>query len=325
MRVPGVQNATRMNRYAASLATGGARQEAVYIGVDRASLAQVAFWRGDFADESLGELMNALAAARNGVLLSRDYMEAHGVRLGETVRVSIRTYGQEIDLLLDVVGAFDLFPTWNPKWGPLFVGNLDYLFEQIGTELPASVWFKVDPAADPERVVEDLAQLNPHSVVVQPLFARITAEQQRPERQGLVGIFSVGFLSAASLAALGFALYTIFTFQRRAIQLGTLQSIGMSAWQMTGYMAWELFFLVSVGLAGGTWLGTAVSRLWIPYFRVGDIALAEALPLSVQVAWPPIYGVYALFGLLLFAVLTTSAITRRRFKIGDAVKLIEAA
>jgi putative ABC transport system permease protein len=324
LQVPGVRQAARVVRYNASPVLGGVQSSAVFMGVDRATTAQVAYWRQDFADDSLGALMNALAVVGNGVLAPRGFMGEHGLDVGDPVRLSVRTYGQETELLLSIVGSFDLFPTWNPKWGALFVGNLDYLFEQLGTELPATLWLRVDPAVDPAQVKENLQRLNPHSVVVQPLFARIAAEQQRPERQGLVGIFSVGFLSAASLAALGFALYAAFSFRRRSIELGILQSIGMSFWQMTGYLAWELFFLVLVGLAGGTWLGTSVSRIWIPHFRIGDIALSEALPLSVQVAWMPIYGVHAVFGLLLVAVLTLSAITIRRFKISDAVKLIEA-
>jgi putative ABC transport system permease protein len=267
--------------------------------------------------------MNALAAKRNGVLLPREFMDEQALSIGDPVRIWVRPYGQEAELILVAVGSFDLFPTWNPKWGPLFVGNLDYLFEQIGTDLPASIWLTVDQSVTLDQVEDGLLQLNPHSVVVQPLYAKIDVEQQRPERQGLVGIFSVGFVSAAFLAALGFALYTSFSFRRRSIELSTLQSLGMSSWQMIAYLAWELFFLVLSGLAGGTWLGTTVSDLWVPHFRVGDVALAEALPLSAHVAWSAIYGVYALFGLLLVAVLALSVFTIRRFKMSDAVKLVE--
>ena len=86
------------------------------------------------------------------------------------------------------------------------MGNLNYLFEQLGTELPASVWVGLDPTADPERVKADLAVLNPDSFVQQPLYSDVAVEQGRPERQGLFGVFSVGFISAAFLATLGFFL-----------------------------------------------------------------------------------------------------------------------
>lgn len=324
LRVPGVEQASRVSRFSAAPAQESRQDQAVFMGVDRATLAQVAFWRADFAEDSLGTLMNALAVTHNGVLLPRSYMEEKALDVGDTIRLRVRTYGQETELGLTVAGSFDLFPTWNPKWGPLFVGNLDYLFEQLGTELPPSVWLKVDPLAEPDRVKEDLLRLNPHSIVVQPLFDRVAAERQRPERQGLVGIFSVGFLSAVLLAALGFALYTLFSFRRRSIELGTLLSVGMSFSQMTGYLAWELLFLVLVGLACGTWLGIVVSELWIPHFRVGDVALAEALPLYVHIDWPAVLGVYAVFGLLLIAVLVMSVLTVRRFRMSDAVKLVEA-
>jgi hypothetical protein len=94
---------------------------------------------------------------------------------------------------------------------------------------------------------------------------------------------------------------------------------------MTSYLAWELIFLIAVGLLGGTWLGILVSGLWVPHFRVGAGTIAEALPLSARVAWSAILGFYVLFGLLLIVVLVLSVVITRRFKISDAVKLVETA
>ena len=61
--VPGIQAATRVGRYPAVTVLSGGRQEATFIGVDRADFASAAFWRWDFAPSYLGELMNALALA----------------------------------------------------------------------------------------------------------------------------------------------------------------------------------------------------------------------------------------------------------------------
>lgn len=325
LQVPGVQHAARVGRFRASLALGDLTKNGIFMGVDRASFSQVAFWRQDFATESLGALMNALAIAHNGVLLPRSFMNEYALSVGDPLRVTVTAYRQETDLFLVIVGSFDLFSAWNPRWGPLFVGNLDYLFEQMGAELPASIWLTLKPTADPDQARANLYQLNPSSGIQQPLYEEITSAQQRPERQGLFGILSVGFATAALLTTLGFPLYAVFSFQRRSIELGTLRAIGLSSWQMTSYLAWEMTLLVLIGLAGGAGLGVMISELWIPYFRVGTEELIRVLPLSVRIAWPAIFGFYALFGLMLVAMLGFSVVVSRQLKLFDAVKLVEAA
>jgi putative ABC transport system permease protein len=133
----------------------------------------------------------------------------------------------------------------------------------------------------------------------------------------------MGFASAALLATVGFFLYALFSFERRAIELGTLKSMGLSFWQMVRYLAWELTFLVLVGLAGGTVLGVWVSRLWIPYFRIGSKAFGDVLPMSVRFSWSAVSGIYALFGALLVVILAMSIALSSRLKLFEDVKMLE--
>jgi hypothetical protein len=92
---------------------------------------------------------------------------------------------------------------------------------------------------------------------------------------------------------------------------------------MSSYLAWELVFLVLIGLAGGTALGLAVSNLWIPYFKAGTDEWAQVLPPSVDIAWSAVAGIYVLFGGLLIVILALSVAMSRRFRLADAVKLMD--
>jgi len=42
----------------------------------------------------------------------------------------------------------------------------------------------------------------------------------------LLGLLSVGFITAAVLTVLGFILYAMFSFRRRFIELGMLRAVG---------------------------------------------------------------------------------------------------
>ncbi len=325
LKAPGVLAAARVGRYSASTRLSGGTQTGTFIGVDRIDFPQVAFWRRDFAPATLGALMNALAVAPDGVLIPRDFMAQHALNVGDTIRVTVDTYGQRNELDMKVVGGIDLFPTWYPEEGPLFVGNLDYLFERAGGQFPYDVWLKTDPNVDYNQLVEGVRDLNLRVLDWDASLLKVSEEQRRPERQGLFGLLSVGFAAAALLTVLGFLLYALFSFRRRFIELGILRAIGLSSGQMTAFLAWELAFLILMGLLAGTGLGAWVSELFIPYLQVGSGPSARVPPFLVEIAWPAILRIYALFGLLFVVALVVLVALLLRMKIFQAVKLGETA
>ena len=240
-----------------------------------------------------------------------------------------------------IVGIIDLFPSWYPESGPLFVGNLDYLFQEANNEYPHEVWLKTSPSADPEAIVYSVRGysimldekadqtrlvkdgLNTFVHGWASASQKLIQEQQRPERQGLFGLLSVGFATAALLTVLGFLLYALFSFRRRFIELGILRAVGLSAEQMSALLAGELTFLVSIGLLVGTGVGVAFSQWFIPYLQVGASLSAHYPPFNVEVAWGAIAQMYALFGLLFLAAVSILAALLLRMKVFQAIKLGE--
>lgn len=328
LAVDGVQAAARVGRYEAFTNLGGGRQNAAFIGIDRVDFAQVAFWRKDFAPVSLGTMMNALAATPDGVLVSRTIFEQHYLGVGDTIELAVDTFGQRTEIAFRVAGVFDLFPTWYPndeKQGPLFVGNLDYVFQEAGGQFPYNVWLKTDPGVSYEQIADGVADRGLTVVYWQAPRLSIAEEQQRPQRQGLFGVLSVGFVAAALLSVLGFMLYSIFSFRRRFIELGVLRAVGLSTRQMSGFLGWELIFLMLIGIGSGTGLGVWISNLFIPYLQVGSGPTSQVPPFVVEISWPDVFRFYSLFGVLFVVALAVLLVLLMRMKIFQAIKLGEAA
>ena len=326
--IRGVTAATRVGQYPASLLLNGDRINATYLGVDRASFPTVAFWRGDFAGsqtngKSLGALMNLLAPDPAAVLMPRRYLRELGLKVGDTVRTEVSGFGNTVELELKIAGEFDLFPSWLPDSGPLFVGNLDHYFEELGYEVPYRVWLRTGRTRDYERIVQDLKQSGLYVVSWNAPQQTIAGEQHRPERQGLFGVLSIGFCAAALLTVLGFLLYAFFSFRRRTVELGILRAIGLSAGQMTAFLGWELAFLIGTGVVIGTATGAWISRLFIPYLQVGTGPDAQVPPFLVEIAWPAVFRVYTLFGLLFVIALAVLVVLLLRLKVYQAIKLGE--
>ncbi|MBI3958289.1 MAG: ABC transporter permease [Chloroflexi bacterium] len=318
-----IKAATRFSKFDVRVQLQGKWQEATFYGIDRLDFPKVAHWRRDFAPATLGALMNSLAIANEGILLPQDFMRQNTIRVGDSVQVNVTRYGLRAEMILKVVGEFEYFTGWYPDTGPLMVGNLDYIFEQLGGQFPYDVLISIDQGVDYTALSRELRQYDINVIDWQSAREQIAKLQRLPERQGLFGVLSVGFLAAAVLTVLGFLLYTLFSFRRRFIELGTLRAIGLSSGQMTLFLAWELAFLILVGIGVGTLLGSWMSDLFIPHLQVGTRPEELTPPFLVAIAWPAIFRIYALFGILFVAALGALVTLLLRMKIFQAIKLGE--
>jgi putative ABC transport system permease protein len=267
--------------------------------------------------------MNQLAITENGILLPRDFMEQHFLQVGDTVNVTVLAYETSVVLPLKLVGSFDYFPTWYPETGPLVVGNLDYYFMYAQTQFPYSVWLNTTPDVDYDQLASEMWEINRGSQDMLVASRRILKAQQQPERQGLFGLLSVGFGAAAVLTALGFILYALFSFRRRAVELGVLRAVGLSTRHMTGFVAWELVFLLVIGSAAGTGLGIWASHTFVPYLQIGGDLTAHTPPFVVEIAWPAILRLYALFAALFVVALSALVHSLVKMKLFQAIKMGE--
>ncbi|MDQ1300717.1 MAG: putative transport system permease protein [Chloroflexota bacterium] len=325
LKVPGVTAATRVGRYDATANVGSRGLKGQFIGVDRVDFAPVANWRNDYASSNLGTLMNALALTSNGVLAPSDFLGQNALQVGDRIRVTVQASGHSAAMDMKIVGTFRLFPTWYPDDGPLFVGNLDFLFDSLGQQVPYEVWIKQQAGTPALSIVEGVRELGMKIMTWESAPLRIGRELKRPERQGLFGFLSVGFAAAAFLTVLGFLLYAFFSFRRRFIELGVLRAVGLSVSQMTILLASELAMLILTGVLAGTLLGAAASELFIPFLQVGAGAAARVPPFMVVIAWPTILRIYGLMGLLFVVTLILLGILLLRMRIFQAVKMGETA
>ncbi len=343
LSIPGVESATPVGRYKFSAFTPAGSIEGTFLGIDRLSFPGTAYWQKDFSSEQLGVLMNQLAANPTGVLVPNELMEKNKLEAGDKLTLGIITgvAGQSVPFEVTIVGSFDLFPTWYPESGTMIVGNLDEFFTRAGGEYPHEVWLGTSRRADHEAInyavrgfsiildqqadQTKLVQNGLNTIVKEWSSADvlIQKEQARPERQGLFGLLSVGFIASALLTVLGFLLYALFSFRRRFIEMGMLRAIGLSIQQMKSLLAAELAFLVLLGIGAGTSVGILASRLFIPFLQIGASAQSQYPPFHIEIAWLSIFEIYVLFIALFLVALSVLSSLLVRMKIFQAIKLGE--
>lgn len=323
LRIPGVRSVARVGSYDAEPRVRGAIEDSKFIGVDRVDFQNTAFFRDDFATQPLGALMNALALDPAALLVPPDFLVRNSLRVGEDVLMSIDSVGVgRTPITFTVAGTFELFPHDARDGGEeLFVGNLDYFFESAGTALPYDVLVAVEPGATLDGVVDAAGTLGFLVINGEDSRQIVRLAQAQPERRGMFGLLSAGFIAASLLTIIGFVLSAVITFRSRRIQLGMLRTVGLSAWQMAGFVALEQVLLIGLGALAGSALGVVVSQLFIPFMQVGGSLASTVPPFIVRIAWRDLMLIYASLGVALVVALTIMLASLRRLKAFEAIKL----
>ncbi|MCS6840165.1 MAG: ABC transporter permease [Roseiflexus sp.] len=322
LQAPGVRAAARVGRYDAFVNVGASNRQAQLIGIDRTDFPKVItrFDRAWGGGESLGGLMNLLARYPNGALVSRDLL-GEGLRVGDALPATLQLYGDQREVRFRIVAAIDLWPGFYPQDGPIIVANLNYIFDEMGGQYPYDVWIARDPAIPLEEVVAGVRGLGIPVIDVLDSATLIAREQARPQRQGLFGVLTIGFLTAGVLTLLGFLVAGFITARRRAIELGMLRALGLSGSGVAAALVLEQLLLIGAGLAAGSGIGALAALLIVPFMQVGVGPYPGVPAYPPRLAWESMTSIYAAFGVTLLLSLLALGASLARIRLFQAVKL----
>lgn len=326
LSVPGARHATFVAPSTVEITVGGGSGvDGIFYGVDRITLGPVLAesWRPDFADEPLGALLNRLADSPGAVLVSESFAEERGLRQGDRFTVQMSDVGARVDVPVVMAGTLRYFPTLYDEGPPFLVGNLDYAAEQQGAQYPWEVWLDLEPGTDIRKVAAAGLGYGLRVLRSTP-DTLLRVDLLRPERQGLFGLLSVGFLATTLVSVIGFLAYTLLSFQRRLVELGVLRAMGLAGGQLRTLLIVEQALVIGLGAGIGTGLGVLASLMFVPFLQVRTGVFPDTPPFVVQIAWDQIAIVYTVAGGLLVCTVAAILLLLRRMRIFEAVKLGEA-
>jgi putative ABC transport system permease protein len=309
--VPGVLDATRVGMYPATVHLNQLRGlKQTFIGVDRLDLPRLLFFRADFADQSLGGLMNQLASREDAVLLSERFMREANFQVGSKISIHISI----LDLILNqialtsdftVAGTYRYFPTVYEQGDTLgdqqtaIIGNLDFLFEQIGGPELHHIWFKLTPDADRQQMIARVEEMGVFIKEWRDAKTKIAQEQARSERVGIFGTLTVGFLAATVLSGIGLLIYNYASLQERLFRFTILRAVGLSLLQVISQIVIEYLVLMVYSVLGGAAIGAWASELFIPFFQAIDEGMLRPPSIIPVIAWQDIAQISGAFTIVL--------------------------
>ncbi len=281
LQMPGVANGTRVGDYRLRVNLGsGARVTAGrLLAIDRVAFPAVAWFRRDFAEESLGGLMNRLAQRTDGILVPENVLANSQLRIGDPLQaeVSLGSAGS-YQVRFTIVGTYRYFPTVYEDQ-PVGITNLDYLFSLTGGPVEHQIWLRLKPGAATAEVLKAMRSLGVEAGRLRDANAAIREEQAKTERVGVFGTLTVGFLAAAAMALAGLLINTYASLNERLHSFAVLHAIGLQRRQILGQVLLEYVAITAYGAAGGALIGTFASYLFAPFFRIAGVKNAPLPPL----------------------------------------------
>ena len=333
LAIPGIQSATYVGNYSGQCTYGGSNHACTLMGIDRLTFPLTAYYRSDFSSQSLGAMMNALAANPYGILVPQAMLDASGLKIGDRIHItsSVGVIDQGFSSDMTIVGTFNYFPTVTSKQlsgsPTTIVLNMGTLFGVQEAATNYDVWLDIANKSDYQATLEqikDMASKDQLLVnVKQNTIQQIQTLLDQPEWVGLFGILSVGFLLTCLMACIGFVLDTFASLRKHYIQLGIMQALGLSTPQLVGYLVLERVVLMTAALISGTIIGLLTSMLFVPIlqFTLGGSSMIP--PFQVLIGWQQSELLILLFAVVLLATIVATILYLVRIKIFQAVKMGE--
>jgi hypothetical protein len=108
------------------------------------------------------------------------------------------------------------------------IGNLDFLFEQVGGPELHDIWLNIEPGADKDRLITDVKATRVHIMAWVEAREEIRQARARAEHVGTFGMLTVSFLTASTAAGIGLLIHNYASLRDRLSHFPVLRAIGLS-------------------------------------------------------------------------------------------------
>ena len=321
-KIPGILDYAPVGIYAARINLGGKQIDTNLIGVDRRRFPAVVpyfqdEWLGN--NNALGILMNQLARTRDGVIISQNIAGTSAI--GDRIAVTLVVDDIEQETRMRIVGIVTGWPGQYADDHPFVVTNLSFISDEIGFMPPSDVWVRRDITVTlDELYTAARSAAIPVLDIIDLEVARLH-EFTRPERQGLFGMLSVGFVAATGLSIMAIFVSALATLRQRSIELGMLQAMGMPMHSARNVIIIEQSIVTGSGIICGLIAAISTARTILPYIKAGVAPHPDVPSNQPLTAWGTLSMMVLIYAVALVGTALLAFNTVQRLRIADAVKL----
>ena len=234
------------------------------------------------------QLLNDLALAPRGVLLSSDYRDVQGMKVGDRITFYDKN-STSVDA--EIVGFFEYWPGYEPVSrsvgatgeiittdNHMIVANYSLLRKKLGLQ-PYYVWMGLSDGEDASAFYDWVETSNTPLTYLSDRDEDLTKTVEDPLLQGMNGILTMSFIVMLILCAAGYLIYWVLSIKSREMMLGVLRAMGLHSSEMIGMLSIEQAICGLYSVAAGAVSGYIAYRLFVPMLQTAYSSTAQVLPL----------------------------------------------
>ena len=278
------------------------------------------------------QLLNELALAPNGVLVSANFRDALGYKVGDDLE--FRDANDEL-FKGTIVDFFEYWPGYQPTTiavgtdgvaqkqnNLLVVANLNAVQKYFGVQ-PYEVWIKLQKNADVKEIYSWMKEKEIHVIKFTDKASEMRKVIQDPLLQGTNGVLTMGFIVTIILCAVGYLIYWIMSIRSREMIFGVLRACGMHKGELFHMLINEQIFSGVLSIFAGIGIGTLTSRMFVPMLQTAYAASNQVLPMKLIVNQTDMNRLYLVIAGVMAICLLTLLILVFKLNVTKALKLGE--
>jgi len=308
----------------------GTVKGATLMAIHTKEFGETAWFPEDLLDVHWYHYLNAMSQDSRGVLVSSNFRDHHGCKLGDTLAFANADGKQQRGTIYGFIDYFPTYAQFRYAMGEdgvvreteeyLIVANLQQVQSSWGV-LPYQLWFKnVD---DSDYLYSFIEENGIRVASFTDTAAELVKMKNDPVLQGTNGILTVGFIVVLLLCSVGFLIYWILSIRSRSLQFGIFRAMGMSMREVISMLLNEQLFISGSAIAVGALVGNLTSKLYMPLIQLAYAASDNALPLEVVNLASDNVRLFAIVGAVMLICMIVLGVMISRLKIAQALKLGE--
>lgn len=187
------------------------------------------------------------------------------------------------------------------------------------------VWIKTLPGVEAESILDAARPADRTAALLNPvtLSGALVTLQTDPLSRGLLGLMLLAFLLAMALSIVGLTTYTALTAVNRKSEFGILRALGLPSMGVIGQLAFEVAFVVGMGVILGAALGILLSDQVVPRLALDASGSQITPPFIVAVETVALAQYGGVLAAVILGVVVFSLFLVRRLSLTQTLRLGE--
>ena len=283
-------------------------------------------------DKPYYEYLNELAVVEGGLLVSSNFRDIAGYRIGDTISCYDSAGNKMSGHIVDFV---DFWPGYEPhvavtntdgsvdiKDNYLVVTHFEPLMQEWGV-VPYEVWITLDENSSMDEFYQWMEDKNVTFSKYVDKAKNLEKTMEDPLLQGTNGVLTMGFIVTLLLCAVGYLIYWIMSIKAREMLFGVLRACGMHKGELFHILINEQIFSGGFAILAGIGIGKLTSYMFVPVLQTAYAAANQALPLYLITDTMDLVRLYSVITCVMIICLAVLFLLVYKLNVTKALKLGE--